>query len=143
METKPKLDDEYDFDAGAGILSSEDLWTVISSFFSDQGLVNQQLSSYNQFMETTMQAIMMEHGDMTLDQIAQHSGAGLDQTVGGRRTELVGCHNPTSDSLVIHSQRRFKIKFEQVYLGPTNRREGFEGNAEAVTPQEARLRNAT
>jgi DNA-directed RNA polymerase II subunit RPB2 len=81
METKPKLDDDYDYDAGAGILSSEDLWTVISSFFSDQGLVNQQLSSYNQFMETTMQAIMMEHGDMTLDQISQHSGGGLDQTV--------------------------------------------------------------
>ncbi len=95
MEHKPKIEeDEYE-DAGAGMLSTQDLWLVINAFFSDQGLVNQQLSSYNQFMETTMQAIMMEHGDMTLDQISQHSGGGYDQTVGHEgRLWAVGAADP-------------------------------------------------
>jgi DNA-directed RNA polymerase II subunit RPB2 len=62
-------------------ISQDDLWVVISSFFAEKGLVQQQLSSFNEFIERTLNDVMEEHGNLTLDQIAQNSGATYDQSV--------------------------------------------------------------
>jgi len=38
--------------------SQEDAWVVISSFFEEKGLVRQQLDSFNEFIQHTMQEIV-------------------------------------------------------------------------------------
>jgi DNA-directed RNA polymerase II subunit RPB2 len=45
------------------------------------GLVQQQLSSFNEFIETTLNDVMEEHGNLALDQISQNTGATYDQSV--------------------------------------------------------------
>ena len=46
------------------ILTQEDAWTVISSFFQEKGLVRQQLDSFNEFVNSNMQEIVDEHGEI-------------------------------------------------------------------------------
>lgn len=62
-------------------IGSEDFWTVITSFFGQKGLVRQQLESFNEFVENTMQEIVDERGSLILDQHAQYTGAVGDETV--------------------------------------------------------------
>lgn len=38
--------------------AQEDAWVVISSFFEEKGLVRQQLDSFNEFIQHTMQEIV-------------------------------------------------------------------------------------
>ncbi len=93
----PKIeDDDYGYSYGSSLpqgnndpfqdgpidnLSVDDVWTVIASFFDEKGLVNQQLSSFNEFVETTIAETMEEHGKVTLQQVKQHNGMDLDDTV--------------------------------------------------------------
>ncbi len=65
-------------------ISQEDYWTVINSFFDGKGLVRQQLESYNEFVENTMQELVDENMKLTLDQFNQYSGGAEDETVGLR-----------------------------------------------------------
>ena len=51
------LRDDMDED-GAQEIGQEDAWTVISSFFEEKGLVRQQLDSFNEFIQHTMQEIV-------------------------------------------------------------------------------------
>ena len=62
-------------------ISQEDYWSVINSFFEGKGLVRQQLESFNEFIENTMQEIVDERNTLTLDQHAQFTGAKGDITV--------------------------------------------------------------
>lgn len=39
-------------------IGQEDAWTVISSFFEEKGLARQQLDSFNEFIQHTMQEIV-------------------------------------------------------------------------------------
>lgn len=57
-EYGPSDGEEYDDDDDDGELLQEDLWTVISSFFEDKGLVTQQLESFNEFVENSMQELV-------------------------------------------------------------------------------------
>ena len=49
------MGDEYEEDEEIG---QEDAWTVISSFFEEKGLARQQLDSFNEFIQHTMQEIV-------------------------------------------------------------------------------------
>ncbi|KAJ9127140.1 DNA-dependent RNA polymerase II [Naganishia onofrii] len=115
-KNKPTFDEDNFVDQNE--ISQDDLWVVISSFFDEMGLVQQQLSSFNEFIETTLNDVMEEHGNLTLDQITQNTGATYDQS------------------------RRFHISFEQVFLGGPSAIEA-DGSGDSTTPQEARLRNGT
>ena len=42
----------------AFVQTQEDAWVVISSFFEEKGLVRQQLDSFNEFIQHTMQEIV-------------------------------------------------------------------------------------
>lgn len=64
-------------------ISQEDCWAVISSFFEDKGLVRQQLDSFDEFIQNTMQELVDENSDMILQTASQHSGAEGDVTVKG------------------------------------------------------------
>jgi DNA-directed RNA polymerase II subunit RPB2 len=99
-------------------ITQEDCWTVISSFFDQKGLVRQQLDSFDEFVQNTMQELVDENSDLILDQADQHSGHDSDMT------------------------RRYEIKFGQIYLSRPTVTEA-DGSVVPVFPQEARLRNLT
>ena len=101
-------------------ITAEDCWTVVSSFFDAKGLVSQQLDSFDEFVETTMQELVAEHSLLTLDQNLPSS-------------------EDEPDAPVI---RRYEMKFGTIYLSkPTNTES--DGSNAALLPQEARNRNLT
>ncbi|KAI0669738.1 DNA-dependent RNA polymerase II second largest subunit [Trametes maxima] len=115
------------FDDGYGVdgegeeyeeITQEDCWSVISSFFDQKGLVRQQLDSFDEFVQNTMQELVDENSDLILDQADQHTGHETDVT------------------------RRYEIKFGQIYLSRPTVTEA-DGSVVPVFPQEARLRNLT
>nr|QNI80845.1 RPB2 [Aspergillus malvicolor] len=112
-------DDEYYDDMEEGI-TSEDCWTVISSFFDTKGLVSQQLDSYDEFVASTMQELVEEQGQVT-----------LDQTLPPDEDEV--------DPVVI---RRYELKFGGIMLARPSVIEG-DGVSNLLLPSEARLRNLT
>jgi DNA-directed RNA polymerase II subunit RPB2 len=61
-------DGEYQDRAGDEDIKQEDYWTVITSFFDGMGLVRQQLESFNEFVDNTMQEIVDENSRLALDQ---------------------------------------------------------------------------
>ncbi|WBW72373.1 RNA polymerase II complex subunit Rpb2 [Schizosaccharomyces osmophilus] len=99
-------------------LTQEDCWTVISSFFEETSLARQQLFSFDEFVQNTMQEIVDDDSTLTLDQYAQHTGAQGDVT------------------------RRYEINFGQIYLSRPTMTEA-DGSTTTMFPQEARLRNLT
>lgn len=107
-------EDEDDYED----ITQEDCWTVISSFFEQKGLVRQQLDSFDEFVQNTMQELVDENADLILDQADQHTGHSTDTT------------------------RRYEIKFGQIYLSRPTVTEA-DGSVVPVFPQEARLRNLT
>ncbi|KAH8835476.1 DNA-dependent RNA polymerase II second largest subunit [Flagelloscypha sp. PMI_526] len=100
-------------------ITQEDCWTVINRFFDEHGLVRQQLSSYDEFIATTMQDILAENAELILDQASQHTG-----------------HNATDVT------RRYEITFDQIYLSRPTITEA-DGVVVPLFPQEARMRNLT
>jgi DNA-directed RNA polymerase II subunit RPB2 len=57
-------------------ISQEDCWTVISSFFHDKGLVRQQLDSFDEFVQNTMQEIVDENKNLVLQTVSGNSSEG-------------------------------------------------------------------
>jgi DNA-directed RNA polymerase II subunit RPB2 len=113
--------DEYEEDETGGEITSEDCWSVISSFFDTKGLVSQQLDSYDEFTRNTIQDIVKENGTVILEQNTPY--------------------NPDEDSDPI-IKRRYEIKFGRVYLARPTHTEG-DGTTVSLYPHEARLRNLT
>jgi len=109
-------DEEYDEDYEQ--ITQEDCWTVISSFFDVKGLVRQQLDSFDEFVQNTMQELVDENSDLILDAADQHTGHAGDVS------------------------RRYELKFGQIYLSRPTITEA-DGSVVPVFPQEARLRNLT
>ena len=72
-------DDEYEE------ITEDDCWAVISGFFAQKGLVRQQLDSFDEFVQNTMQELVDENADLILDQADQHTGHEADVT---RRYEI-------------------------------------------------------
>lgn len=67
------------------LYSQEDCWTVISSFFEEKGLVRQQLDSFDEFVQNTMQELVDENPTLVL----QHVGGDGDVTVRRERTTMI------------------------------------------------------
>ena len=109
-------EEEYDEDYEQ--ITQEDCWTIISSFFDAKGLVRQQLDSFDEFVQNTMQELVDENSDLILDAADQHTGHAGDVS------------------------RRYELKFGQIYLSRPTITEA-DGSVVPVFPQEARLRNLT
>ena len=56
--------------------SQEDCWTVITAFFDEKGLVRQQLDSFDEFVQNTMQELVDESSNLVL----QHVGGDSDMS---------------------------------------------------------------
>lgn len=111
---------EYEEDYADDGITPEDCWTVISSYFDTKGLVSQQIDSFNDFQETTIQEL-----------IDEHSAIGLDQ------------NNPpdSSDDRVI-ALRRYELKLGHIAISKPVITEG-EGTMAPLLPYECRDRNLT
>ncbi|KAK1221978.1 DNA-dependent RNA polymerase II [Marasmius sp. AFHP31] len=59
--------DEEDED-GYGEIMQKDCWMVISGFFERRDLVRQQLDSFDEFVQNTMQELVDENSDLIMDQ---------------------------------------------------------------------------
>ena len=101
-------------------IKSEDCWHVISAFFETKSLVSQQIDSYNDFVQNTMQQLVDENNLLTLD-------------------SPVPINGDEEDPIVL---RRFEIKLGQILLAKPAMTEG-DGSTNIMLPQEARLRNLT
>lgn len=112
-------DDEY-YEDEDDLITAEDCWTVISSFFDTKGLVSQQLDSYDEFTRNTIQDIVKENGHVILDQNTPYS--------------------TDDDEPII--KRRYEIHFGRVKLARPTHTEG-DGTTQQLFPHEARLRNLT
>lgn len=62
-----EMDDETDE------ISQDDTWTVISSYFEEKGLVRQQLDSFDEFIQNTMQEIVDESAHIEIRPESQHN----------------------------------------------------------------------
>ncbi|EGF79560.1 hypothetical protein BATDEDRAFT_12232, partial [Batrachochytrium dendrobatidis JAM81] len=62
-------------------ITQEDCWAVITSFFNEKGLVRQQLDSFDEFIQNTMQDIVDENAQLLLQTTTQHTGQENDMTV--------------------------------------------------------------
>jgi DNA-directed RNA polymerase beta subunit len=107
-------------DGGAGEYDEEeyameDFWTVISSYFEGKGLVRQQLESFNEFVENTIQEIVDENSRLTLDQYTQYTGAEGDETVHlfcGHKSldRLLTCYRGVTKSTLVKSTSRDQLQ---------------------------------
>jgi len=102
-------------------VSQEDAWTVISSFFEEKGLARQQLDSFNEFIQHTMQEIVDEMSTFELEPENQHMPGGEAEALG---------------------KRKYKVQFGQIYLSKPMVTEA-DGMTSTLFPKEARLRNLT
>jgi len=100
-------------------ITQEDTWTVISSYFEEKGLVRQQLDSFDEFIQNTMQEIVDESPQLVLIPESQY-------LPNQRKVD------PT----------RYLIDFGQIYLSKPTIIES-DGSAQQMLPNEARLRNLT
>lgn len=100
-------------------ITPEDCWTVISSFFETKGLVSQQTDSFDEFTQTTIQDLVNEYSNITLDQ-----------------------PNPPSEPGRKVALRRYEIKFGTVMVSRPTISE-TDGIVTSLLPYECRDRNLT
>ena len=100
-------------------LWQEACWLVISSYFNEKGLVRQQLDSFDDFIQISIQRIIEDTAEIELQAEAQHTEDESD--------------NPP----------KHVLKFEQVYLSKPTHWEKNDARNEKFCPNEARLRNLT
>lgn len=98
-----------------GEIAQEDAWTVVSAYFKEKGLVRQQLDSYNQFLEVTLQQIVAAHTIELFPQEQYKPGTRPDKTKEVRLPQAfihahlfstTPLHSPNSSYLVLGSWRK-------------------------------------
>ncbi|CAL1261963.1 unnamed protein product [Larinioides sclopetarius] len=99
-------------------LWQEACWIVISAYFDEKGLVRQQLDSFDEFIQMSVQRIVEDTPPIDLQAEAQHTTGEVE--------------NPP----------RYLVKFEQIYLSKPTHWEK-DGAPSPMMPNEARLRNLT
>ncbi|KAL9669592.1 hypothetical protein QQ045_007139 [Rhodiola kirilowii] len=101
-------------------ITQEDAWAVISAYFEDKGLVRQQLDSFDEFIQNTMQEIVEESADIEIKPESQHNP--------GQQSDF--------------AETVYKIRFGQIYLSKPMMTES-DGETATLFPKAARLRNLT
>eukprot|EP00731_Ephydatia_muelleri_P020895 Em0013g622a len=98
-------------------LWQEACWIIISAYFDEKGLVRQQLDSFDEFIQMSVQRIVEDTPPIELQAEMQYDD---------------------SEKLA----PKYSIKFEQIYLSKPTHWEK-DGAPVALMPNEARLRNLT
>jgi len=107
-----------DADEISSTLWQEACWLVADAYFDEKGLVRQQLDSFDEFIEISIQRIMGDVPEIDLQAEAQHTTGEIENPV------------------------KYSLKFEQIYLSKPIHWEK-DGAPSPILPNEARLRNLT
>lgn len=99
-------------------IAQEDAWAVIVAYFTEKGLVRQQLDSFDEFIQNTMQELVDDSRSIRISPESQYNP-------GQKKTDTM-----------------FQISFGRLYLGKPIAREA-DGSTSYLYPHEARLRNLT
>lgn len=121
MMAQMEQEEEMEYDTGDAMITAEDCWTVIHSFFDAKGLVSQQIDSFDEFASTTMQEIVDETPPIVID------------------ANIPPEEEETGMPIV---KRRYIIKLSELSMSQAAMTEG-DGSTRALYPHEARLRNLT
>jgi DNA-directed RNA polymerase II subunit RPB2 len=116
------IDDDSDdpmVDEELNKLRDDDAWYVINSYFQEKGLVRQQLDSFDEFIQNTMQEVVEESLPIELFPESEHPEDHPD-----------------------FERKKIRIKFGQIYLSSPMLQEA-DGVHEQMFPNMARLRNLT
>ncbi|KAJ1460650.1 hypothetical protein M885DRAFT_508737 [Pelagophyceae sp. CCMP2097] len=100
-------------------ITQEDAWTVISAYFAEKGLVRQQLDSFDEFIQNTMQELVDDSGEVKVRPEAQYAVGREDR-----------------------EQSTYAVSFGQVYVSKPTATEK-DGTTSNMFPHEARLRSMT
>lgn len=79
---------DYMVDEDSGEITQAGCWEIINSFFDENGLVQQQLSSFDEFANNTIQELVEENKSLTLEQSDQHTGLEGDISVSIPRSSI-------------------------------------------------------
>ncbi|KAI1455570.1 DNA-dependent RNA polymerase II beta subunit [Annulohypoxylon moriforme] len=115
-------DEEYEYEeeyADENIITPEDCWVVIGSYFKRKGLVSQQIDSFNDFQETTIQELVEEYSQISVDE-----------------------HNPPSQDGRAIALRRYDLKLGHVTIARPIAMES-DNTSGPLLPYECRDRNMT
>lgn len=99
-------------------VSQEDAWAVISAYFEEKGLVRQQLDSFDEFIQNTMQELVDDSRDIRITPESQYNP-------GQKQSDTI-----------------YQVQFGQIYLSKPTMTEA-DGSTSVMFPHEARLRNLT
>lgn len=100
-----------------GLLTQDECWGVVNAFFREKGLVRQQLDSFNEFVQSTMQEIVDENS-----------------------TIVLLAHSPTGKESLA---KKYTIKFNQIYLSRPPSISEEDGTTSPLFPNDARIRSLT
>ena len=100
-------------------ISQEDAWLVISSYFKEKGLARQQLDSFNEFTDHTLQKLIEDSAPIKIIPQNQYAPGAEDEP-----------------------ETRYQVRFAQLYLSTPSHTEP-DGKNLPLTPHQARLRNLT
>ena len=115
------VDDPADLDTTDLPINKEHVWVVITKFFDERGLVKQQLDSFDEFIESTLQEAVIE--------LKRHDIYPAKQYMPG-------------DDDDDEADTFYRVEFDQVYLSnPTITEQ--DGVSRPFDPREARLRQLT
>lgn len=76
----PVYNDEEDLEI-TDELWQEACWIVINAYFDDKGLVRQQLDSFDEFIQMSVQSIVAESPAIELQAEAQHTSGEIENPV--------------------------------------------------------------
>ena len=120
-------------------LWQEACWIIISAYFDEKGLVRQQLDSFDEFIQMSVQRIVEDTPPIELQAEMQYDpGNETAVSFDPRREILIKAH----PFLKLSLKPKYSMKFEQIYLSKPTHWEK-DGAPVALMPNEARLRNLT
>ena len=90
---------EEDGDEITQDLWQEACWIVISSYFDEKGLVRQQLDSFDEFIQMSVQRIVEDSPQIDLQAEAQHTSGIVETPVGWKYTQKFEHYNCTNYQL--------------------------------------------
>ena len=80
---------EEDGDEITQDLWQEACWIVISSYFDEKGLVRQQLDSFDEFIQMSVQRIVEDSPQIDLQAEAQHTSGIVETPVGWKYSQYL------------------------------------------------------
>lgn len=123
-----------DLEANSQEINQEDAWTVIKAYFKQHGLVSQQISSFNRFINISLQDIITENGEIQIEIQPQY----LVSKFIYKTHFLLDKPMVDTDKLIV-----WEVKFGQASVNSSPRITEEDEKYGAVFPHEARMRNLT